>query len=335
MNNLGLFYLKDFNMIDNIITNFHDLNTIPPFEETVNPKFMITADKMNVLQMNIGRKCNLVCKHCHLSCGPGREEAMSKDIMIAALKYAKKHNIPTIDITGGAPEMVPDFRFLVENASKTAPHVIIRSNLVILNVEGYTDLPEFYKKNAVEIVCSLPYYRANEVDKVRGEHSFSESIKALQKLNSLGYGTDKNLPLNLVYNPAGAFFPPDQTAMELEYKEKLYADFGISFNSLYTIYNNPIGRFGAFLKRSGNLERYMKKLYDAFNPIAAESLMCRFQLCVDYDGRIYDCDFNLAAGLPSLLKEKTIFEVLKKPYKKRKIRVDKHCFACTAGAGSS
>lgn len=322
-------------MIDNIITDFHDLNTIPTFEETVNRKFLVTADKLNVLQMNVGRKCNLVCKHCHLSCGPGRNEAMPKDVMIAALHYAEENNIPTIDITGGAPEMVPNFKWLIEEAVKTAPHVIVRSNLVILNVDGYTDLPEFYKNKKVEIVCSLPYYRANEMDKVRGEHSFDESIKVLQKLNSLGYGRNKDLVLNLVYNPAGAFFPPDQTAMELEYKGRLAADFDIRFNSLYTIYNNPIGRFGAFLKRSRNLEKYMKKLYDAFNPVAAESLMCRFQLCVDYDGTIYDCDFNLAAGLTLIQNEKTIFDVVGKPYKKRCIRVDKHCFACTAGAGSS
>ena len=165
--------------------------------------------------------------------------------------------------------------------------------------------------------------------------TFEKSITMLQKLNEIGYGRDENLVLNLVYNPAGAFFPPDQCAMEKEYKERLGADFGITFNSLYTLYNNPLGRFGAFLARTNNLEGYLKKLYSAFNPVAAQSIMCRFQLSVDYDGKIYDCDFNLAAGLPCLSPEKTIFDLLGKPYKKRTILVDKHCYACTAGAGSS
>ena len=165
--------------------------------------------------------------------------------------------------------------------------------------------------------------------------AFERAITVLRRLNELGYGSDERLVLNLVYNPAGAFFPPDQTAMEKEYKERLDADFGISFNSLYTLYNNPLGRFGAFLARTHNLESYLKKLYEAFNPEAAKSIMCRFQLSVDYDGKIYDCDFNLAAGLPCLQPEKTIFDLLGKPYKKRIILVDKHCYACTAGAGSS
>jgi len=260
---------------------------------------------------------------------------MSKEVMDAALSYAKEQNISTIDITGGAPEMNPNLRYLVEEAAKFAKKVIVRTNLVILLEEGYTDLPEFFAKNCVEIVCSLPYYRAAEMNRVRGDMAFERAITVLRRLNELGYGRDERLVLNLVYNPAGAFFPPDQTAMEKEYKERLDADFGISFNSLYTLYNNPLGRFGAFLARTHNLESYLKKLYEAFNPEAAKSIMCRFQLSVDYDGKVYDCDFNLAAGLPCLQPEKTIFDLLGKPYKKRTILVDKHCYACTAGAGSS
>ena len=231
--------------------------------------------------------------------------------------------------------MNPNLRYLVEEAAKFAKKVIVRTNLVILLEEGYTDLPEFFAKNRVEIVCSLPYYRAAEMNRVRGDMAFERAITVLRRLNELAYGRDELHVLNLVYNPAGAFFPPDQSAMEKEYKERLDADFGISFNSLYTLYNNPLGRFGAFLARTHNLESYLKKLYEAFNPEAAKSIMCRFQLSVDYDGKVYDCDFNLAAGLPCLQPEKTIFDLLGKPYKKRTILVDKHCYACTAGAGSS
>ena len=321
--------------MDDIIRSFADITSVPDFKETVDRSCLHTADSLDVLQMNIGRRCNLACKHCHVLSSPARTEEMSKEVMDAALSYAKEQNISTIDITGGAPEMNPNLRYLVEEAAKFAKKVIVRTNLVILLEEGYTDLPEFFAKNCVEIVCSLPYYRAAEMNRVRGDMAFERAITVLRRLNELGYGRDERLVLNLAYNPAGAFFPPDQTAMEKEYKERLDADFGISFNSLYTLYNNPLGRFGAFLARTHNLESYLKKLYEAFNPEAAKSIMCRFQLSVDYEGKIYDCDFNLAAGLPCLQPEKTIFDLLGKPYKKRIILVDKHCYACTAGAGSS
>ena len=193
---------------------------------------------------------------------------------------------------------------------------------------------DVYARNKVEVVCSLPYYRAPEMDKVRGAGAFDKAIKVIRRLNAMGYGRNPELVLNMVYNPAGAFFPPDQEAMEKEYKQKLLQDFGIEFNSLYTLYNNPMGRFGAFLRKSGNLNRYMKKLFDAFNADTVEALMCRTQLSVDYDGQLYDCDFNLAAGMP-VNGGQTIFDVTGEPYQVRKIRMDKHCYACTAGAGSS
>mgnify|MGYP000246658730 FL=1 len=212
--------------------------------------------------------------------------------------------------------------------------MIVRTNLVILLDEAYKYLIEVYAKNKVEIVCSLPYYRAAEMDKVRGDGSFDKAIEVLRCLNATGYGKSPELVLNMVYNPAGAFFPPDQEAMEKEYKQRLFTDFGIKFNNLYTLYNNPMGRFGAFLRNSGNLKRYMKKLFDAFNADTVEALMCRTQVSVDYDGQLYDCDFNLAAGLP-VIGEQKISDVTGKPYQVRKIRMDKHCYACTAGAGSS
>ena len=319
--------------MNDIIKDFHELTEIPVFQEMVpDKKYMDTEEHLDVLQMNIGRKCNLLCKHCHVNAGPARTEEMSKEVMDACLTFAKEQNIATIDITGGAPEMNPHLEYLIEESSRICNHVIIRTNLVILLEEEYEQLMEVYTKNKVEIVCSLPYYRAAEMDKVRGEGSFDKAIEVIKHLNAIGYGRNPELVLNMVYNPAGAFFPPDQEAMEKEYKQKLLQDFGIEFNSLYTLYNNPMGRFGAFLQRSGNLKRYMKKLFDAFNAVGA--LMCRTQISVDYDGQLYDCDFNLAAGIPVVGNQK-IFDVTGKPYQVRKIRMDKHCYACTAGAGSS
>ena len=321
--------------MNDIIKDFHELTEIPVFQEMVpDKKYMDTEEHLDVLQMNIGRKCNLLCKHCHVNAGPARTEEMSKEVMDACLTFAKEQNIATIDIAGGAPEMNPHLEYLIEESSRICNHVIIRTNLVILLEEEYEQLMEVYAKNKVEIVCSLPYYRAAEMDKVRGEGSFDKAIEVIKHLNAIGYGRNPELVLNMVYNPAGAFFPPDQEAMEKEYKQKLSQDFGIEFNSLYTLYNNPMGRFGAFLQRSGNLKRYMKKLFDAFNADTVGALMCRTQISVDYDGQLYDCDFNLAAGSPVVGNQK-IFEVTGKPYQVRKIRMDKHCYACTAGAGSS
>ena len=321
--------------MNDIIKDFHELTEIPVFQEMVpDKKYMDTEEHLDVLQMNIGRKCNLLCKHCHVNAGPARTEEMSKEVMDACLTFAKEQNIATIDITGGAPEMNPHLEYLIEESSRICNHVIIRTNLVILLEEEYEQLMEVYAKNKVEIVCSLPYYRAAEMDKVRGEGSFDKAIEVIKHLNAIGYGINPELVLNMVYNPAGAFFPPDQEAMEKEYKQKLSQDFGIEFNSLFTLYNNPMGRFGAFLQRSGNLKRYMKKLFDAFNADTVGALMCRTQISVDYDGQLYDCDFNLAAGIPVVGNQK-IFDVTGKPYQVRKIRMDKHCYACTAGAGSS
>ena len=321
--------------MNDIIKDFHELTEIPVFQEMVpDKKYMDTEEHLDVLQMNIGRKCNLLCKHCHVNAGPARTEEMSKEVMDACLTFAKEQNIATIDITGGAPEMNPHLEYLIEESSRICNHVIIRTNLVILLEEEYEQLMEVYAKNKVEIVCSLPYYRAAEMDKVRGEGSFDKAIEVIKHLNAIGYGRNPELVLNMVYNPAGAFFPPDQEAMEKEYKQKVSQDFCIDFNSLYTLYNNPMGRFGAFLQRSGNLKRYMKKLFDAFNADTVGALMCRTQISVDYDGQLYDCDFNLAAGIPVVGNQK-IFDVTGKPYQVRKIRMDKHCYACTAGAGSS
>lgn len=311
------------------------ITSIPSFVSCIeNEEINYTTKKLEVLQMNLGSLCNLSCKHCHVSAGPTSKSIMDKNVMKACLKLYKDWGFSTIDITGGAPEMNPNFRWFVKEAAKISKNVIVRSNLVILEQENYQDIPELLKENKVEIVCSLPYYRAKEVNKQRGDGVFESSIRILKKLNSIGYGKDDNLVLNMVYNPNGAFFPPSQKDMEKEYKIKLMADYGINFNHLFTISNNPNGRFAEFLSKSGNLESYMNKLYNSFNREALEAMMCRYQLSVGWDGKLYDCDFNQAAKIP-LAKQNSIFDIVGTPYTKRKIEFGKHCFACTAGNGSS
>lgn len=313
---------------------FAELTSIPSFESRFTDPAVARTASMDVLQINVGRLCNLACKHCHVEAGPHRTEIMSREVMEACLRAYKSQGFSTIDITGGAPEMNPNFRWFVEEATKICDHVIVRTNLVIMLEEGYTDLPEFYRDHKVEVFCSLPHYKARTTDRQRGANVFERSIKVLQKLNEVGYGKDPELVLNMVYNPAGAFFPPDQTAMEKEYKVALGRDYGIEFNNLFCITNNPIGRFGGFLIRSDNFESYMNKLYGAFNPATLENMMCRFQVSVGWDGSLYDCDFNQALDTKISTGE-NIFDIADKPFEPRKICFDKHCYACTAGAGSS
>lgn len=317
------------------LEDLKSLKNIPDFKSRITEEeYKYTTDTLDVMQINVGRLCNLSCKHCHMEAGPDRTEVMSREVMEACLAVCREQNVGTIDITGGAPEMNPHFEWLVSEAVKICSHVIVRTNLVILKEKKYRHLPEFYADHKVEIVCSLPYYRAKEMDRVRGDGAFSAAIEVIQELNALGYGRDPRLVLNMVYNPAGAFFPPVQSAMEKEYKAKLGADFGIVFNRLFTLTNNPMGRFEAFLKRSGNLESYMKKLSDAFNAGTLPGLMCRFQVSVGYDGKLYDCDFNQAADLPVMSGE-TIYDMLGRPYTRRKLCLANHCYGCTAGQGSS
>lgn len=310
------------------------LNGVDSFEGRVEGPFQYTEGSLDVLQINVGRLCNLACKHCHVEAGPNRTEIMGREVMEACLSVCREQQVKTVDITGGAPEMNPDFQWFVEEVCKICSHVIVRTNLVILLEEGYRHLPKFYADHGIEVVCSLPYYRAKEMDRVRGDGSFDRAIMVLKELNGLGYGREEGLVLNMVYNPAGAFFPPSQNAMEKEYKARLLADYGIVFNQLFTITNNPTGRFFSFLERSGNLESYMQKLYGAFNKETLGGLMCRYQISVGYDGAVYDCDFNQAAELPVSTKE-TIFDMVGKPYAPRKICFGNHCYGCTAGQGSS
>ncbi len=273
------------------------LDCIPSFESKVtNKDFCKTNKSLTTMQINIGKLCNLSCRHCHVEAGPSRTEIMNLETMNDCLQVFKENNFSILDITGGAPEMNPNFEWLVKEAIRIEAKVIVRSNLVILREEKYKHLLEFYAENKVEVVCSLPYYSAKDTDRQRGEGVFHESINILKELNKLGYGKDQSLVLNLVYNPGGAFLPPPQESLELQYKQKLKKQYEITFNNLFTITNNPVGRFGAFLKRSNNLEGYMQRLSNSFNSSTVENMMCRNQLSIAWDGKLYDCDFNQTLG---------------------------------------
>lgn len=315
------------------IKRLNRMDKIQAFESRVDPSFQY-AESLDVLQVNVGRLCNLSCRHCHVEAGPDRREIMGREVMKACMEVCREQKVRTVDITGGAPEMNPGFQWFAEEMCKRSRQVMVRSNLVILTEMEYRHLPRFYADHKIEVVCSLPYYRAREMDRVRGEGSFGAAIKVIRELNELGYGREEGLVLNMVYNPAGAYFPPSQAAMEKEYKARLWNDYGIVFDHLFTITNNPTGRFFQFLEKSGNLEDYMMKLCGSFNKAALKGLMCRNQISVGYDGRIYDCDFNQAAGLPVLTGE-NIAGLVGKPFAPRKICFGNHCYGCTAGQGSS
>ncbi|MBU5300560.1 arsenosugar biosynthesis radical SAM protein ArsS [Clostridium sporogenes] len=311
------------------------LDCIPSFEsKVINKDFCKTNKSLTTMQINIGKLCNLTCRHCHVEAGPSRTEIMNLETMKDCLQVFKENNFSILDITGGAPEMNPNFEWLVKEAIEIGAKVIVRSNLVILREEKYKHLLEFYAENKVEVVCSLPYYSAKDTDRQRGEGVFNESIDILKKLNKLGYGKDESLVLNLVYNPGGAFLPPPQESLELEYKQKLKKEYEITFNNLFTITNNPVGRFEAFLKRSNNLEGYMERLSNNFNSSTVENMMCRNQLSIAWDGKLYDCDFNQTLGWT--VNGKNHISMLKgNPIEKRQISLGNHCYACTAGSGSS
>jgi radical SAM/Cys-rich protein len=293
---------------------------------------------LEVFQVNMGKMCNQVCKHCHVDAGPDRKEIMTRETMQLCLDAIDQSNISTIDLTGGAPEMNPDFRWFVEELSNRGKHIIVRCNLTIITAnKKYNDLPAFFKKHKIEVASSLPHFSARRTDAQRGEGVFEKSIKALQMLNEVGYGKDdSNLALNLVYNPSGAFLPADQSSLEADFKNKLLQDHGIYFNSLFTITNLPIARFLDYLIESGNYEDYMQKLVDAFNPSAAFGVMCRNTISVGWDGYLFDCDFNqmldlkLTNGVP-----KHLSDFNQKQLEEREIILNNHCYGCTAGAGSS
>lgn len=312
---------------------------IPAFAETLakHDQLPLRSDRLAVLQVNIGKMCNQTCKHCHVDAGPDRREVMDKLTMEHCLNLIRRFKIPTVDITGGAPEMNPNFRWFVAELRSLGVKVIVRCNLtIILANRKFLDLPEFFRANQVEIVSSLPSYTSDRTDRQRGEGVFERSIRALRMLNEAGYGiAGSGLVLNLVYNPAGAFMPPDQGSLEKEYKAELLKTYEIQFNSLFVITNMPVSRYLDYLVSTGNYDRYMMKLYDSFNPGSVSSLMCKTTLSVSWDGYLFDCDFNqmlelYAAGRPIHVSSPEVETLVS-----RTIVLGPHCYGCTAGAGSS
>jgi radical SAM/Cys-rich protein len=305
--------------------------------------FPLRATSLQVLQVNVGKLCNQACRHCHVDAGPDRREIMSRQTAELCLAALERSFIPTLDITGGAPELNPNFRWMVDRARALGRHVIDRCNLTVLLIASQSDLPEFLAHHEVEVVASLPYFQADRTDAQRGEGVFDQSIEALKKLNALGYGDpSSNLKLNLVYNPVGAFLPPVQHAIESDFRRELQRRHGVLLNSLYTITNMPISRFLEYLLRSGNYERYMEKLVKAYNPAAAAGVMCRTMISVGWDGTLYDCDFNQMLELPisssAVRGERAplhIRDFAEVALTRREIVAGQHCYGCTAGAGSS
>lgn len=295
----------------------------------------LRADVVRTLQVNVGKLCNQACNHCHVDAGPSRTEIMTRKTAEDVIAALRRSHIPILDITGGAPELNPCFRYLVTEARSAGAHVIVRHNLTVMFAEGQVDLPEFFRDHGVEVVSSLPYFLEQQTDAQRGRGVFEKSIEALRRLNAVGYGTNSALMLNLVYNPVGAYLPPPQFSIEADFKRELMTRYGISFDRLYTITNMPIKRFLDYLRRSGNEERYMRKLIEAFNIEAVEGLMCRRLISVDWTGRLYDCDFNQMVGLgvaPELPRLIADFDPV--DFAGRRITTAAHCFGCTAGAGS-
>jgi radical SAM/Cys-rich protein len=297
----------------------------------------LTATGITVFQINVGKLCNQTCAHCHVDAGPDRREIMTREIAELCIDALRGSAIPTVDITGGAPELNPNFRWLVEQSRALGRRVIDRCNLSVLLLPSQAGLAEFLAAHQVEIVASLPYYLEQQTDAQRGSGVFARSVEALRKLNALGYGRDgSNLRLTLVYNPVGAFLPPSERAIEADFKRELARRHGIIFNSLYTITNMPISRFLDFLLRSGNYDRYMDKLIHAYNPSAAAGVMCRYTLSVGWDGKLYDCDFNqmlempVGFGAPAHIRDFSANRL-----GGRRITVGQHCYGCTAGSGSS
>jgi radical SAM/Cys-rich protein len=316
-----------------------DPSACPPFEQRMATAGLdpLHATGITVFQINVGKLCNQTCRHCHVDAGPDRQEVMSRETAELCIAALARTDIPTVDITGGAPELNPNFRWLVEQATQLGRHVMDRCNLSVLLLPSQADLAEFLARHRVEVIASLPYFRATQTDAQRGDGVFDKSIKAMQLLNRLGYGREgSGLTLNLVYNPVGAFLPPKQEAVEAQFRRELQRAHGVTFNHLYTITNMPISRFLEFLVDSGNYEGYMERLANAFNPAAAAGVMCRYTLSVGWDGTLYDCDFNqmlelpVNHGAPGHLRD---FDPA--TLHRRRIVTGNHCYGCTAGSGST
>jgi radical SAM/Cys-rich protein len=299
--------------------------------------FPLTTISLDIFQINVGKMCNQVCEHCHVDAGPDRKEIMTRETMQICMDAIDKTNCHTVDLTGGAPEMNPDFRWFVEQLSAKGKKIIVRCNLTIIVAnKKHHDLPDFFKKHKIEIASSLPYFNSAKTDAQRGEGVFEKSIRALKMLNAVGYGMEgTGLILNLVYNPSGAFLPPDQDSLQNQFKRKLREGFEIEFNDLFAITNLPISRYLSYLVASKNYEKYMEKLVNAFNPMAAAGVMCRNTISVGWDGFLYDCDFNQMLELKVAVKGQHLSDFDLEALESRHIILNEHCYGCTAGAGSS
>lgn len=323
-----------------ILNNGSPRRAFKPFDASLADSGLgpLRADGIEVVQVNVGKLCNQTCRHCHVDAGPDRtEETMSRDTFALCLAAIRAIGQPQVDLTGGAPELNPHFRPFVEQVRALGCHVIDRCNLTVLLLRSQRGLAEFLAQHQVEVVASLPYFLAGRTDAQRGDGVFRKSIEALGLLNTLGYGRPgSGLVLKLVYNPTGAFLPPNQAAIEGDFRRELRARHGIEFTSLYTITNMPISRYLEYLLRSGNYERYMEKLVNAFNPAAAAGVMCRQTLSVGWEGSLYDCDFNqmldlgVGFGAPRHIRDFSAARLAP-----RRIVTGPHCYGCTAGAGSS
>ncbi len=312
-----------------------------PFSEQVKQTTGLDAirpGELQIFQINIGKLCNQTCAHCHVDAGPDKKkENMDRETLEVCLNIIKENKIPTVDITGGAPEMNPHFRWFVEECFQAGVKVMVRCNLTIIMANPkYHDLPDFFTANNIHVVSSLPYFSKTRTDSQRGDGVFEDSIAALQKLNEVGYGIDgTGLLLDLVYNPAGAFLPDKQENLQAEFKRQLLRKYNIQFNSLYAITNLPISRFLDFLIETNNYEQYMNDLIQAYNPATVDGLMCRNTISVSWDGYLYDCDFNQMLDLKCEGNSTHISQFDMKELSSRRIKTNQHCYGCTAGAGSS
>ena len=297
---------------------------------------ILSFDRLETLQVNLGNMCNQQCEHCHIEAGPAGKRIMTREVMARILDFLKDRPGLTLDVTGGCPELNPDFRFLVEEACKLTSRLMVRTNLTIFSEEGMDWLPQWYSDHEVVLIASLPCYTKENTDAQRGNGVFEQSIKALKRLNESGYG--RSFELDLVYNPGGDFLPGSQEGLETDYRERLFSDYGIVFSKLFTIVNAPLGRFRRYLESNGLAEKYIKVLVEKFNPDAALNIMCRSLISVDWRGVLHNCDFNLAAGLPirdefgRVYKIDDILGIIQGGHE---ILMAEHCYCCTAGDGSS
>jgi radical SAM/Cys-rich protein len=316
-------------------TENHHVSSVPDFAEQIGTE--LQRERLETLQVNLGKYCNLACNHCHVEAGPKRTEIMDSSTAKQIVTWLQENEVVNLDLTGGAPELNPEFRFLVEAGRKLGLHIMDRCNLTVLYEPGQEDLADFLAEHQVEIIASLPCYSFANVDKQRGNGVFASSIRALQQLNALGYGQlGSSLDLNLVYNPVGAHLPPPQASLEADYKRELFDHFGIVFNHLFTITNMPIKRYKNYLEISGQLDAYQNLLLQSYNPQTLDNLMCRSLVSVDWLGQIYDCDFNqmLDLEIPGTAGHK-LWDYSAQELIHRSIALGNHCYGCTAGAGSS